>query len=76
MPFPVACCSLPPIFAHFASVPPLTTSQVLFALRHSLSWRVSQERNHVCACVLLGTASLGVPLYHMHAAGDGLFAPL
>ncbi|CAM9567795.1 unnamed protein product [Ectocarpus fasciculatus] len=43
--------------------------------RSAVPWLVS-ERNHVCACLVLGVASLGFPLYIMYDVGDGPFAEL
>ncbi|CAM9850661.1 unnamed protein product [Scytosiphon promiscuus] len=44
-------------------------------VRKTVPWLAS-ERNHACICVFLGLASLGFPLYHKHAVGDGPFAEL
>ncbi|CAM9232511.1 unnamed protein product, partial [Ectocarpus fasciculatus] len=43
--------------------------------RNAVPWLAS-ERNHVCACLILGVGYLGFPLYLMYDVGDGIYAEL
>ncbi|CAM9552057.1 unnamed protein product [Scytosiphon promiscuus] len=45
------------------------------SVRKAVPWLAS-EWNHACACVLLGVASAGFPMYYKHDEGDGPFAAM